>query len=113
MKILDPLLVAATLALVPALAWLFGRFAGRRNWPVTGTIVLGIAAAVLAALAKHTVISMAEVPAADVDVVLARRLAEIAAAPEFYAFLMVLGAFMSMLAWSATPVAPGISEQQQ
>lgn len=113
MKILDPLLIAATLALVPALAWLFGRFAGRRNWPVTGTLVLGVAAAVIASLAKHTMMSVAEVPAAPFEVVLSRRLAEVAAAPEFYAFLIVLGTFMSMLAWSATPVAPGYGETQR
>lgn len=110
MKILDPLLIAATLALVPGLAWLFGRFAGRRNWPVGATLVLGIAAAVLAALAKQTTLSLAEAPAGDAGVLLARRLAEVGAAPEFYAFLMVLGAFMAMLAWSATPVAPGMNE---
>jgi hypothetical protein len=100
--------VGLALVLVPLYCWLLGRFAGRRDWRIGAVLALGLVIVMLAQvgiLAGQCVIE-AQTSAVGKDFLflLQRRGAEALANPEFPVFLFVLGTFVTMLGWSATPV---------
>jgi hypothetical protein len=101
MRIHDSLLMAFALIAAPLLAWLYGRFAGRRDWkllPLLGGTVL-IAAALLTAMRLlHNV----QLPARAVTPV--PPLAEAATSPEFAGFVVIFATLVAMLGWSSVPV---------
>lgn len=109
MRAFDVSGIAAALVLAPAVAWLFGRLAGRRDWSIGALVVvgLGVGVALQAAIlsvqcliegASHTVPKLSFVDLAT------RRALEALANPEFSLFLLILGVFVAMLGWSSTPV---------
>jgi hypothetical protein len=87
MQFPDTVLMGVALLLVAGGAWLYGRLAGRRNWPLLPVLVGGVAIA-LASLALRLIGSPA-VTSFD--------------SYEFAAFLAALGCFLAMLGWSSVP----------
>jgi hypothetical protein len=106
MRIPDVLLMACVLVLAPASAWIYGRFAGRRDWKmlaVLGGAVLITSLALLAMAALRTPPVGAAARAAPLP------LAEAATSAEFGAFVMIFACLVAMLGWSSVPVAVGKS----
>ena len=109
MRVLDPVMVALAIVLVPGVSWLIGKMAGRRNLSVVATIAGGIFVAVATIMGKTAVMAAAD--GGSYERAFERRMAELVANPELLGFLLVFGAFMAMLAWSATPAAtPRVDE---
>jgi hypothetical protein len=101
MRIPDSLLMAFALIAAPALAWLYGRFTGRRDWkllPLLGGTVL-IAAG---ALTLMTVLHNAQAPVRSTLPV--PPLSEAATSPEFAGFVVIFAVLVAMLGWSSVPV---------
>jgi hypothetical protein len=100
--------VGLALLLVPLYGWLFGRFAGRRDWRIGGVLAFGlvlVALVQLAILAGQCVIEgQTSAVGKSFAFLLERRGYEALFNPEFPVFLFVLGTFVTMLGWSATPV---------
>ena len=108
MRAFDVAGVGIALIVVPLVAWLLGRFAGRRDWRI-GTLLTACAVAVvgtqLVILAGQCLVEGATSAVGKTfGFLFERRFTEVIANPEFPAFLFILGAFIAMLAWSATPV---------
>ena len=104
MKVLESGLFAATLVLVPALGWVLGRALGRRDWRIGSVIAAGVLAAAVpngarfALLAASTTAPYFESLTGEIFYV----------APQHFEvglFFVTLGVFMTMLGWTATPVA--------
>ncbi len=100
--------VGLALLLVPLYGWLLGRFAGRRDWRIGGVLVLGL---VLVALVQVAILAGQCLIEGQTSAIgksfmflLERRGMEALVNPEFPVFLFVLGTFVTMLGWSATPV---------
>lgn len=106
MRGFDAPAIGIALLLVPLLAWLFGRSAGRRDMGVGGVIIVALLAGVIgqalamAASSGIEVISGAKTafPAAVV-----RRLGDLANLPEFLGFLAAFATFVGMIGWSSVP----------
>ena len=100
--------VGLALILVPLYAWLLGRSAGRRDWRIGIVLTLGLVLVALvqvAILAGQCVIEGQTAGAGkDFLFLMTRRGFEVLANPEFPVFLLILGVFMGLLGWSATPV---------
>jgi hypothetical protein len=108
MRAFDVAGIGLALVLVPTLAWLFGRFAGRRDWTIGGllaaTVLLALVVqvdilALLAALEYRTVVGASQ----DYLYLLGRRIVEAGTSPEFSVFLLIFASFIGMLGWSSTP----------
>ena len=99
MRTAELLPMAVTMVLVPWLAWMFGRFAGRRDWRITALVCAGTTLAVLTGAACHFALS----PKADPIAALATR-------PELAVFLVILGIMMAMLGWASVPALPRSGE---
>ena len=90
---------------VPLASWIVGKLTGRRNWGVgmmlgLTLLVSGLVQAGL--LFDYTLFSQAaRPPQRDVWI----------GGPEFSGFLFALGAFVSLLIWSATPARQAPSSQ--
>ena len=108
MRAFDVAGVGIGLIVVPLVAWLLGRIGGRRDWRIGMLMianVIAVAAVQAAILAGQCLVeSTTSAVGKSFGVLFERRLSEVIASPEFPAFLFVLGAFIAMLAWSATPV---------
>ncbi|HRK19082.1 MAG TPA: hypothetical protein PK970_09015 [Hyphomicrobiaceae bacterium] len=102
MKGIDAILLGSVLLLVPSFAWLFGRFAGRRNWSVTaalaGAVAIGAGLYALAAAAQS---------------VLSPASAAVLGWPEIPGFLIVFAGFVTLIGWAGTPVAGRRSDSQK
>ncbi len=100
--------VGLALVLVPLYGWWLGRFAGRRDWAIGAVLSVGVVNVVLVQAAILSGLSVLEGQTSaigkDVLSLLTRRGYEAFANPEFPVFLFVLGMFITMLGWSATPV---------
>lgn len=108
MRAFDVSGIAAALVLAPACAWLFGRFAGRRDWNIITLLALGLVLGIVlqtGILAVHCWLEALSPTAARLTFVdlFARRALEAMANPEFSVFLLIFGVFVAMLGWSATP----------
>jgi hypothetical protein len=94
----DAALFLAVLILVPALAWVLGRAAGRRDWTILpvvgGAAVLALAIEGLAIALRMLLLAPAVVPARAGDSLMPIEPA---------AFLIVLSIFMAVLGWSSVP----------
>ena len=103
MKVLDTGLFAATLVLVPALAWLIGRALGRRDWQIASVLVTGC----FVALIPHALRVVVQAAAGNQPFwdALPDQAARTLDNPEVGLFFVTLGVFMTMLGWTATPVA--------
>lgn len=96
------------LLLVPMLAWIAGRSAGRRDMGAVGVIVVVLVAALVAfglALAASSAIEASVAAKGAFQVILERRLRDAGSFPEFLAFLGVFGIFVGMVGWSSVPAA--------
>ena len=102
MKFLDTGLFAATLVLVPALAWLAGRALGRRDWRIAGVVASGCCVA----LVPHVLRVLVQAAAGTQPFwqALQQQVARSLDNPEVGLFFVTLGVFMTMLGWTATPV---------
>jgi hypothetical protein len=101
MKAFETGLFAATLLLVPLLAWLAGRAIGRRNWRIGSVIVVGC----LMALAPHAA-RLAILASYDPRSFTDAFVNQISRAADFSSvgwFFAAFGIFMAMLGWTATP----------
>ena len=83
----------------PSLAWLLGRFAGRRDWRI---VPLVLVESCLAALLLAGVFF--EPPLPGLQTGPPRNV--FTGTMEFAGFLLALTLFIGMLGWSATPVRP-------
>jgi uncharacterized BrkB/YihY/UPF0761 family membrane protein len=88
MQFPDTVLMGVALLLVAGFAWLYGRLAGRRNWPLLPVLVGGVVIAAASLLLRW--IGSPAVTSFD--------------GHEFAAFLAALGCFIAMLGWSSVPV---------
>ena len=104
MKVLESGLFAATLVLVPALGWVLGRALGRRDWRIGPVIAMGVLAAAIPNLARFALLAAT----------IGAPYWESLGGEIFYVgllhyevglFFVTLGVFMTMLGWTATPVA--------
>lgn len=96
------------LVLVPMLAWMVGRMAGRRDMGVVGVIVSALIAAVVAqalAMAAGSAIEAAVGGKAAFAAVFDRRLRDLGSLPEFLGFLAAFATFVGMIGWSSVPAA--------
>ncbi len=87
MQFPDVVLMGVALLLVAGVGWLYGRFAGRRNWPLLPVLAGGVTIA--AASLSLRLIGSPAVTSFD--------------SHEFAAFLVTLGCFLAMLGWSSVP----------
>ena len=103
MKALDTTFFALALFAVPALGWFAGRAMGRRDWPVGRVLVAGCAITATLYGLKLAILALAGAqPFWDA---LQRQVLRSFDNPEAGMFLVTLGVFMTMLGWTATPVA--------
>jgi ABC-type amino acid transport system permease subunit len=107
MRAFDVIGIGAALVLVPLLAWLLGRFAGRRDWSIGALLT---AVVVLAIVIQIDILALfayfetgATAAAMDYPSRVVRRIGEALQSPEFSAFLLAFAAFIGMLGWSSTP----------
>jgi hypothetical protein len=107
MRAFDVVGIGVALVLVTALAWLFGRFAGRRDWRISslllGTLLLSLTVQIDILAVQAWFDNRAGSKLHDFSVRLGARIVEAATAPEFSVFLLIFAAFIGMLAWSSTP----------
>ena len=103
MKSLETALFAAALVAVPVLAWFTGRAMGRRDRPVGHVLLAGFA--VTAFLYALRVVAVAAADGHRFWDALQRLALQSLDNPEVGMFLVTLGVFMTMLGWTATPVA--------
>jgi hypothetical protein len=100
--------VGLLLLLVPYYGWLLGRFAGRRDWRIAGVLALGLVLVTVlqvAVLAGQCIIEgQTSAVGNSFAFLLQRRGYEALVNPEFPVFVFILGTFVTMLGWSATPV---------
>ena len=89
----DTVLMGVALLLVAGAGWLYGRFAGRRNWPLLPVLIGGCVIA--AASLGLRLIGSPAVTSFD--------------SHEFAAFLVTLGCFLAMLGWSSVPARQRIN----
>ena len=102
MKPLETATFAATLLLVPALAWWTGRAMGRRDMAIAGVIIAGSSMALIPHLARVAILAAYGArPFADEFLYQLSRTFD---APEVGLFFVTFGVFMAMLGWTATPV---------
>lgn len=100
------------LLLVPVLAWVVGRMAGRRDAGVVGVIVAALVAAVAAqalAMAASSEIEALIGGKAAFGAVLDRRVRDLGNLPEFLAFLAAFATFVGMIGWSSVPASRPVS----
>jgi hypothetical protein len=106
MRIPDALLMGIALIAAPSIGWIYGRFAGRRDWkmlPLLGGALL-ISIATLALMGGAY--ALAPLPPVKGPVV-SQPLTEAATSPEFAAFIIVFSGLIAMLGWSSVPVING------
>jgi hypothetical protein len=112
MRIPDALLMAIVLVAAPTIAWIYGRFAGRRDWkmlPLLGGALL-ISTATLALMGGAHALAPATLPRA---LPAGQPLADAATSPEFAAFVVVFSTLIAMLGWSSVPVEQGSARAPQ
>jgi len=96
------------LLLVPMVAWIAGRGAGRRDMGAVGVILVVLVAALVAfglALVVSSAVEASINAKGVFQVILERRLRDAGAFPEFLAFLGVFGIFVGMVGWSSVPAS--------
>ena len=102
MKALETALFAATLLLVPGLAWVAGRAMGRRDMRITNVVIAGCFAALAPYLARLAALASLDTrPFADAFMFQVSRTLDNS---EVGLFFVTFGVFMTMLGWTATPV---------
>ncbi len=102
MKAYETTLFAATLLIVPALAWLVGGVMGRRDMRIGSVIIAGGLMALVPHLGRLALLTLFDArPFADAFLYQLSRTRE---NPEVGLFFAALGVFMTMLGWTATPV---------
>jgi hypothetical protein len=102
MKALDTFLFAATLVIVPALAWLVGRFMGRRDFSIVSVIVAGVAVALMPHLARLAI--LADMDARPFEEAAVFQLGRTLQNSEVGLFFVAFAIFMTMIGWTSTPV---------
>lgn len=100
------------LLLVPILAWMVGRAAGRRDAGVIGVIVVALIAAIVAQALSMLASAGFEVVLggkASIAAAFERRFRDLATLPEFLAFLAMFATFVGMVGWSSVPAVRPMS----
>jgi hypothetical protein len=99
----DAIYIGAALVVVPMLAWLLGRFAGRRDWSILSLLGASLILTALLQLPLVYRIAGGVIPSGVLS-------AEgQVGGPEFSAFLFIFGVLLAMLGWSSVPAARGLN----
>lgn len=102
MKALDTSLFAATLIVVPALAWVVGRFMGRRDFGIGSVIIAATLVALLPHLARLAILAEADTrPFREAALFQLTRTTQ---NPEVGLFFLAFAVFLTMVGWTSTPV---------
>ncbi len=102
MKALDTFLFAATLIVVPALAWLVGRFLGRRDFGIASVIIAAALVALLPHVARLAI--LAETDTRPFPEAALFQFGRTLQNPEVGLFFLAFAIFMTMVGWTSTPV---------
>ena len=101
MKGLETALFAASLLLVPALAWTVGRVIGRRDWRIASVVAMGCVVAFVPHLLRIALLARLDTrPFSDALLYQGGRAF---ANAEVGMFFTAFSVFMTMLGWTATP----------